>query len=144
MREHWRTYGRHFYARHDYEELAAEDADGLMDHLRARLPSLRGANLAGSTVAVADDFAYDDPVDGSRTEHQGLRVLLADGSRIVFRLSGTGTEGATLRIYLERFEPDASRQDVPVGQALRPLVEAARDLAQLDTRLRRSAPSVIT
>ncbi len=144
MRDHWRIYGRHFYARHDYEEVAAEDADRLMAHLRDRLPSLPGTNLAGSTVALADDFAYDDPVDGSRAEHQGLRVLLSDGSRIVFRLSGTGTEGATLRIYLERFEPEAARQEMPVSQVLRPLVAAARGLSELESRLHRSEPSVIT
>ena len=105
---HWRDYGRNYYSRHDYEEVDAEAASGLMDDLRQRLDGLAGSEVSGMRIAAADDFAYHDPVDGSLSEHQGVRILFEDGSRIVFRLSGTGTAGATLRVYIERFEDDPS------------------------------------
>ena len=101
--DHWSSFGRNYYSRHDYEEIPTEDAEALITALRARLPNLPGASVAGMQVSTADDFAYNDPVDQSVTEHQGVRVAFTDGSRFVMRLSGTGTQGATLRVYLERF-----------------------------------------
>jgi phosphoglucomutase len=144
MRDHWRTYGRNYYARHDYEEIATERANGVMRHLHDLFPTLPGKEIGGSTVRIADDFAYDDPVDGSRSTGQGLRILLDDGSRIVFRLSGTGTEGATLRIYLERYEPDPAKHGATTGDVLTPLVAAAKELAEIEVRTGRTAPTVIT
>jgi phosphoglucomutase len=144
VREHWTTFGRNYYSRHDYEEVAADAARGLMADLGARLPSLRGATVAGERVATADDFAYSDPVDGSVSEHQGIRIILESGSRIVFRLSGTGTVGATLRVYLERYEPDPARQDLDPQQALASLISAANDIARIRERTGREAPTVIT
>ena len=144
VREHWRTYGRNYYARHDYEEVDAEAAAGLMAHLRGQLGALPGRRLGGFEVAAADDFAYTDPVDGSVSTKQGIRVMFADGSRIVYRLSGTGTVGATLRVYIERFEPDPARQSVETPEALAGLVAVAEGLAEIRERTGRDAPSVIT
>lgn len=144
MRQHWREFGRNFYARHDYEDVEVEKANSVMRHLRDQLPTLRGKTLSGMTVVTADDFAYDDPVDGSRSTGQGLRILFEGGARIVYRLSGTGTVGATLRIYIEHFEPDPAQHDLPTQQALAPLVSIASGLADLATRTGRDAPSVIT
>jgi phosphoglucomutase len=144
LQAHWREYGRDFYSRHDYEEVDAAAADRLMGDLRARLPTLAGARLAGFEVASADDFAYHDPVDGSTSRNQGIRIMLADGSRIVYRLSGTGTAGATLRVYLERFEPRAEHHGTETQAALADLVALSRSLPDIPGRLRRDAPSVIT
>jgi phosphoglucomutase len=144
MRQHWREFGRNFYARHDYEDVDVEKANGVIRHLRDQLPTLPGKTLAGMTIATADDFAYDDPVDGSHSTGQGLRILFEGGARIIYRLSGTGTVGATLRIYIEHFEPDPARHDAPTQQALAPLVSIAGGLADIVTRTGRSAPSVIT
>lgn len=144
VREHWRTYGRNYYARHDYEEVDAEAAAGLMAHLRGQLGALPGRRLGGFEVAAADDFAYTDPVDGSVSTGQGIRVMFADGSRVVYRLSGTGTVGATLRVYIERFEPDPARQGVDTPEALADLVAVAESLAEIRERTGREAPSVIT
>ncbi|UOK69780.1 alpha-D-glucose phosphate-specific phosphoglucomutase [Ancylobacter polymorphus] len=142
--EHWQAYGRNYYTRHDYEEVDSAAADALMADLRARLETLPGTVINGITVERADDFAYRDPVDGSVTTKQGIRVFFEDGSRIVYRLSGTGTAGATLRIYLERFEPDAARHDLDTQDALAGLVQIARDLSDIEGRTGRSAPTVIT
>jgi len=144
LHAHWQRFGRHFYSRHDHEGVDAAAARQLMDDLAAALPALPGRALAGSRVAWADDFAYTDPVDGSVSRHQGLRIALEDGSRLVFRLSGTGTEGATLRVYLERYEPDPSRHHVPTQEALAGLIAAADELAGIRARLGRSQPTVIT
>ena len=144
VREHWRTYGRNYYARHDYEEVDAEAAAGLMAHLRGQLGALPGRRLGGFEVAAADDFAYTDPVDGSVSTKQGIRVMFADGSRIVYRLSGTGTVGATPRVYVERFEPDPARQGVETPEALADLVAVAEDSAEIRERTGQDAPSVIT
>ncbi len=144
VRDHWARFGRNFYSRHDYEGVDSDAARGLMAHLTAQLPGLPGRALAGSTVASADDFAYTDPVDGSVSTGQGIRVALANGSRIVFRLSGTGTEGATLRVYLERFEPDVACHGQPTQEALAPLIAAADELAGIAARTGRTAPTVIT
>lgn len=144
VRELWLRHGRCVYSRHDYEGIAPERAQALMRELRAALPHLAGQTLAGQTVARADDFAYTDPVDGSVSRQQGVRVILQDGSRLVFRLSGTGTEGATLRIYLERHEPDPARHDLPVQQALAPLVMLAEQLARVRHWTGMAQPSVTT
>ena len=115
-----------------------------MAELRAALPGLAGRTVEGQTIAWADDFAYTDPIDGSVSQKQGVRIVMQDGSRVVFRLSGTGTEGATLRLYLERHEPDASRHDLPVQQALAPLVRLAGTLARIEHHTGLSAPHVMT
>lgn len=141
-RDHWRRFGRSYYQRHDYEGLEVAPATGMIDALRGKLSSLIGSPLAGSRVANADDFSYTDPVDGSVSAKQGLRILLEDGSRIVCRLSGTGTEGATLRIYLERYLKDDGSKDV--AELLAPLRDAARELLELHERCGRDEPSVIT
>lgn len=140
----WAEYGRCVYSRHDYEGIATARADALMCELRASLPSLAGRTIVGQQVAVADDFSYTDPVDGSVSQKQGVRVLLEDGSRVVFRLSGTGTEGATLRVYLERHEPDAGRQDIPAQEALQPLIELAESVARIREFTGMDRPSVTT
>jgi phosphoglucomutase len=140
----WREHGRCVYSRHDYNNIATESANALMAELRARLPTLAGQTVAGQTIAWADDFAYTDPVDGSVSERQGVRVVLQDSSRVVFRLSGTGTEGATLRVYLERHEPDPHRHDIPAQQALQPLIDLAQALARITHHTGRAAPSVMT
>lgn len=144
VRQHWATYGRNYYSRHDYEEVDSAAANGLMADLRAKLADLPGKSLGGLTVEKADDFAYHDPIDKSVSEHQGVRILFAGGSRIVFRLSGTGTSGATLRVYIERFEPDASRHGIETQAALADLVAVADEIAGIKARTGRDAPSVIT
>ena len=144
VREHWQRFGRNVYSRHDYEGIETALADRLIDGLRARLPQLPGSLGNQLRIAAADDFSYTDPVDGSRSERQGIRIMLEDGSRVVFRLSGTGTEGATLRVYLERFVADASRHEVPTQEALAPLIGLAEAVAQISTITGRTAPDVIS
>jgi phosphoglucomutase len=144
VRDHWRRFGRNYYTRHDYEAVDSAAAEGLMDHLRILLPELPGQTLGGLKVAYADDFAYTDPIDGSRSERQGVRIGFDGGSRIVLRLSGTGTQGATLRVYLEFYEPDAAKHDQDTQEAMRPLILIARELAQIERRTGRSEPDVIT
>lgn len=142
VRAHWRRFGRSYFQRHDYEGLHPESATGMLALLRDRLPALVGTTLAGSRVAQADDFSYTDPVDGSVSERQGLRILLADGSRIVTRLSGTGTEGATLRLYLERYEAGAVEE--PIESVLAPLRKAARALLEVGRHCGREEPTIVT
>ena len=144
VREHWATYGRNYYARHDYEEVSGDGANALIETLRDRLPTLKGSVMGGMEIADADDFAYHDPVDGSNSANQGLRVMFADGSRIVYRLSGTGTAGATLRVYIERFEPDVARQNIETRTALKDLIDFSVSLAEIERFTGRAAPSVIT
>jgi phosphoglucomutase len=144
VRDMWTAHGRCVYSRHDYEAIATDRADTLMAGLRASLPSLPGTTVAGCAIALADDFSYTDPVDGSVSQKQGVRVILTDGSRVVFRLSGTGTEGATLRVYLERHEPDASRHDLEAQTALKPLVDLAEALAHIRALTGMAQPSVMT
>ncbi len=144
MEDHWRTYGRNYYARHDYEEVASEGANALVKALRDGLPDMGGKTFGALEVAEADDFAYHDPVDGSDSAHQGIRILFTDGSRIVYRLSGTGTAGATLRVYIERYEPNSGRLDMNTGDALKELVDLSRSLAGIERYTGRSEPSVIT
>jgi phosphoglucomutase len=143
-REHWAQYGRNYYARHDYEALPTEVADALIAELTASLPDLPGRVIGPLTVAVADSFSYHDPVDGSTSANQGLRVLFEGGSRIVFRLSGTGTEGATLRVYLERYEPSHGALDEDTGVMLADLIAAAEALAGIARHTGRTQPGVIT
>jgi len=142
--EHWRTYGRNYYARHDYEEVPSDGANALMARLREMLPTLGGKRFGNLDISKADDFAYHDSVDGSLSTAQGIRLLMADGSRIVFRLSGTGTAGATLRVYVERFEADIAHHGLETGVALKDLVDLAGELARIGHYTGRSAPSVIT
>jgi phosphoglucomutase len=144
VREHWKSYGRNYYTRHDYEAVDSDAAGGLIDALRAQLAGLPGRPFGGRSVTLADDFSYTDPVDGSMAEHQGIRVLFDDDARIVYRLSGTGTEGATLRVYIEGYEPDPARHDLDTQQALADLVQLADDLADIRGRTGRDAPTVIT
>jgi len=143
-REHWATYGRNYYARHDYEALPTADADALIAELTASLPTLPGTKFGALIVETADSFSYLDPVDGSTSANQGLRILFEGGSRIVFRLSGTGTEGATLRVYLERYEPSDGALDRETGDMLADLVATADSLAGITRHTGRTEPSVIT
>jgi phosphoglucomutase len=140
--DHWKTYGRNYYTRHDYEEVDAERATALMTALRAKLPSLKGEAAAGSVISLADDFSYLDPVDGSTSGAQGIRIQFETGSRIVYRLSGTGTAGATLRVYIERYEPN--RLALETQSALGPLIAYADHLAGIQSHTGRAEPSVIT
>lgn len=140
VRAHWRAFGRNYYSRHDYEEIDASAAGTLISRLRGSLTGL----VDRSGIVAADDFAYDDPVDGSRSDHQGIRLLFADGSRIVYRLSGTGTAGATLRVYIERYEPDPAKHDLDTQEALSSLISLARAIAEIEARTGRAQPSVIT
>jgi phosphoglucomutase len=149
VRDPWRRFGRDIYSRHDYEGVDANAANGLMQHLRESLAGLPGQrfDLGGASparVVLADDFAYTDPVDGSVTTGQGIRIGFDAGARIVFRLSGTGTEGATLRVYLERYEPDPAQHGVETQQALAGLIALADRLAGIRERTGRDAPTVIT
>ncbi len=145
VRAHWARFGRHYYSRHDWEGIPTERADALMAALRASLPALVGRDCgAGLRIEAADDFAYTDPVDGSVSTRQGIRLLFADGSRIVFRLSGTGTEGATLRVYLERYEADPVRHDQPVQRALGDLIRIADEIAGIRRHSGMEAATVVT
>jgi phosphoglucomutase len=144
MQDHWATYGRNYYARHDYEEVPADGANALMQGLRDKLVTLKGQSFDGLTIADADDFAYHDPVDGSDSAHQGIRLMFANGSRIVYRLSGTGTAGATLRVYIENFEPGPNRLDIETGEALKTLIDLSRSIADIAPHTGRTEPSVIT
>jgi phosphoglucomutase len=144
MREHWRRFGRNYYSRHDYEAVDATVAEKLMADLRADLGGLAGRRVGDVEVASAADFSYVDPVDGSTTSKQGVCLNFRDGARAVLRLSGTGTEGATLRLYLERFEPDPARQAQDTQAALASLIGAVEAIAGVRARTGRSAPDVIS
>lgn len=144
MEGHWRRFGRNYYSRHDYEAVETERAEAVMNGLRSALPDLPGREVEGLRVAAADEFAYDDPVDGSRSERQGLRILFEGGARAVFRLSGTGTEGATIRLYLEAVETDPARLDRDAAEALAPVARAAEALSGLRRLTGRAGPDVVT
>ena len=144
MAEHWARFGRHYYSRHDYEAIASEAAHGLYDRVKEMQPGLVGQSFAGRSVATADDFAYTDPVDGSLTSGQGLRLLLDDGSRVVLRLSGTGTQGATLRVYLESYVAPGGNLAQDPQAALGDLIRAIDALAEIKTRTGMDRPTVIT
>ncbi|MEL6222458.1 MAG: alpha-D-glucose phosphate-specific phosphoglucomutase [Cyanobacteria bacterium J06627_8] len=142
--EHWKTYGRNYYSRHDYEGVESDRANTLMSNLREKLPSLPGQTFQGYEVKYADDFSYTDPVDGSVSEKQGIRIGFTDGSRIVFRLSGTGTQGATIRLYLESFEADVAQHALDPQEALGTFIQIADELAQIREITGRDKPTVIT
>ncbi|TVQ19904.1 MAG: alpha-D-glucose phosphate-specific phosphoglucomutase [Leptolyngbya sp. DLM2.Bin15] len=142
--EHWKTYGRNYYSRHDYEEVASEPAHQLMDNLRSLAPTLKGKVYGKYEVEYGDDFSYTDPVDGSVSKKQGIRIGFTDGSRIVFRLSGTGTKGATLRLYLESYEADPTKQGLDPQDALGDLIAIAHEMAQIKALTGRDQPTVIT
>ncbi len=144
VREHWRIYGRNYYTRHDYEAVNSSAANDLMDALRAMSATLPGQSFGGYTVDYADDFRYLDPIDDSVSDKQGIRIGFKDGSRIVYRLSGTGTEGATLRVYIEAYEADPEKHDLDTQLALADLIEIANSLAGIQERTGRTAPTVIT
>jgi phosphoglucomutase len=144
VRAHWRDHGRNYYTRHDYEEVPSDAAKGVMARVQGQLAALPGTTVAGRRVAAADDFAYTDPVDGSVSEHQGLRIIFDDEARIVYRLSGTGTSGATLRVYIESVEPDPARQSLDAQVALRALIDASLELSDLRRLTGRTEPTVIT
>jgi phosphoglucomutase len=144
VRGHWAEYGRNYYSRHDYEEVASEGANALIADLRAKLQSLAGKTSGALKIEAADDFAYHDTIDGSISKQQGVRILFADGSRIVYRLSGTGTSGATLRVYIERYEPDPVKHDLETQGALGELISLAETLAEIRRYTGRTEPSVIT
>ncbi len=143
-REHWAKFGRNYYARHDYEGIETDKADALMAALNAALATLPGQSFGALTVTEADNFAYSDPVDGSESRNQGVRILFEGGSRIVFRLSGTGTEGATLRVYLERYEAADGTLDAETPTMLADLIAAADALAGIARFTGRTAPDVVT
>jgi phosphoglucomutase len=144
VREHWAKYGRNFYSRYDYEALPTDAANGVMQHLRDSFSTLTGKQFGKYTIKICDDFSYTDPVDGSVSKGQGIRLLFSDGSRIIFRLSGTGTEGATLRVYLEAFEADAAQHHLDAQVALKELIEIALQVSELQNRTGRNKPTVIT
>ncbi len=144
VKRHWLQYGRNVYSRHDYEALPIDAANGVMQHLHASFDGLTGASFGRYVVKSCDDFSYTDPIDGSVSTGQGVRILFEDGSRIVFRLSGTGTEGATLRIYLEAFEPDAANHHLDAQVALAEMIQMALQLSELKQRTGRDTPTVIT
>ena len=144
VREHWARFGRNVYSRHDYEGIPNDAANGVMKLLHDSFASLRGAQFGHLQVKLCDDFSYTDPVDGSVSTGQGVRIIFTDDSRIVFRLSGTGTEGATLRIYLEAFEPDVSKHHLDAQQALATLISIALKISELRERTGREQPTVIT
>ncbi len=142
--EHWAKYGRNVYSRHDYEGIPTEAANGVMKLLKEGFTTLPGKKFGSYTVAMCDDFSYTDPIDASISTGQGIRIIFSDGSRIVFRLSGTGTEGATLRIYLEAYEPDVSKHKLDAQTALGELIGIALQMTELKARTGRDAPTVIT
>ncbi len=143
LSEHWKTYGRNYYSRHDYEAIPTDKADALMEGLRGKLDDLKGRSFAGLTVTGADEFSYHDPVDGSTSARQGVRIFFEGGARAVYRLSGTGTEGATLRMYLERLETDPDKLFEDTQAALSPIRDAAREACNI-ALTGRDAPDVVT
>jgi len=144
VKRHWFQFGRNVYSRHDYEGIPTEAANGVMQHLKDKFEAFKGQQFGAYTVSMCDDFSYTDPVDGSVSKGQGIRMLFTDGSRIVFRLSGTGTEGATIRIYLEAFEPDETKHDLDAQVALAEMIQIALQVSQLMERTGRDTPTVIT
>lgn len=144
LKAHWQEFGRNVYSRHDYEAIPSDAANAVIAHIKSQFSSLPGTRFGSYTIASCDDFSYHDPIDGSVSHNQGTRILFSDGSRIVFRLSGTGTEGATLRIYLEAFEPDVSKHHLDAQVALAEMITIAMQISALKQRTGRDAPTVIT
>jgi len=142
--EHWKEFGRNYYSRHDYEAVPTDAANQVMQHVRDQFESLQGSILASRKVQTCDDFSYTDPIDQSVSSNQGIRILFEDGSRIIFRLSGTGTEGATIRLYLESFESDTNKQNMDAQDALADLIEASEGISKLQHFTNRNKPTVIT
>lgn len=143
-RAHWARFGRNYYARHDYEELPVADANNLMNALKAALPSMPGTKFGDLEVNLADSFTYDDPVDGTSSANQGVRICFADGYRAVFRLSGTGTEGATLRVYLERYEPPQGNVDATASEMLASLASVVELIVGVQRYTGRAGPDIVT
>ncbi len=144
VRKHWAEYGRNYYSRHDYEAIPTAAANILMEHVRQQFSTLPGRMLQGKLIQSADDFMYLDPVDGSTSANQGIRILFEDGSRLIFRLSGTGTQGATLRVYLEQYEADVMQHDQEPQEALADLIAIADEIANIKELTGREAPDVVT
>ncbi|KGG18451.1 Phosphoglucomutase [Prochlorococcus marinus str. SS2] len=144
MHKHWDHFGRHYYSRHDYESIASDIAQNLYETVELRLPSLIGNSFAGRQVTTADNFTYTDPVDHSITARQGLRILLDDGSRVILRLSGTGTKGATLRVYLESYVSSQGDLTQNPQNALSQLITSIDSFAEISNRTGMSRPTVIT
>ncbi|MDO9365580.1 MAG: alpha-D-glucose phosphate-specific phosphoglucomutase [Methylotenera sp.] len=144
LKAHWLEFGRNVYSRHDYESIPTDAANGVITHIKSQFTSLPNQSFGSYTVKVCDDFSYHDSIDGSVSNNQGIRILFTDGSRIVFRLSGTGTEGATLRIYLEAFEPDSAKHHLDAQVALAEMIQIALQISQLVERTGRVTPTVIT
>jgi phosphoglucomutase len=144
VKRHWLQFGRNVYSRHDYEDLPLDAANALITHLRDSFKEITSKTFGQYTINTCDDFNYTDSVDGSVSTQQGLRILFTDGSRIVFRLSGTGTSGATLRIYLEAFEPDTSKHDLDAQTLLAEMIQIAMQISQLKQKTGRDKPTVIT
>ncbi len=144
VRQHWGEFGRNYYSRHDYEAVSLEVAESIMSDLRNKLSNLQGKVYGSQTIAEASDFSYNDPIDGSVSKNQGLQIIFKSGSRVVLRMSGTGTEGATLRVYLESYEPDPSKHDQDPQEALAELVSILEEITSLRERTGRAAPSVIS
>jgi phosphoglucomutase len=144
VREHWKIYGRNYYSRHDYEGVDSDRANILVANLRSNLPNYQGQKFGSYQVEYSDDFSYTDPIDGSISQQQGIRIGFTDGSRIIFRLSGTGTQGATLRLYVESYEPDVAKQNLDPQIALQDLIAIAEQIAQIRTYTNMDKPTVIT
>ncbi len=144
MQDHWQTYGRNYYSRYDYEGVESDRANTLMSNLHAQLPTLKGRKFGAREIEYSDDFSYTDPIDGSISNNQGVRIGFTDGSRIVFRLSGTGTQGATLRVYLEQYEADSTKHHLDPQEALADLIAIAEEVAQIRTLTGMEKPTVIT
>ncbi|MEI7574402.1 MAG: hypothetical protein RLZZ349_387 [Pseudomonadota bacterium] len=141
---HWAEFGRNVYSRHDYETIPTDAANSVIQHIKAQFESLPGQTFGSYSVKTCDDFSYLDSIDGSISHNQGIRILFEDGSRIVFRLSGTGTEGATIRIYLEAFEPDSRKHHLDAQVALAEMIQIALLISQLKEKTGRDTPTVIT
>ncbi|MBS1300764.1 alpha-D-glucose phosphate-specific phosphoglucomutase [Loktanella sp. SALINAS62] len=144
MHDHWQSFGRNFYSRHDYEAVDSDTANAMIADLRGKLGDLPGQTVQGHRIAMADDYTYHDPVDGSVSKHQGVRVMFDGGARFVIRLSGTGTTGATIRLYLEALETDPAAFDQDPQVALDWVIRAAEDIAGIRTRTGKSGPDVTT
>ena len=144
LENHWAQYGQNYYTRHDFEEIETDKANPVMAHIKAQLPTLAGKQFGSLTVQSADDFSYHDPIDGSVSHNQGLRVLFTDGSRIVYRLSGTGTVGATIRMYIEQYQADPSKHGGDTQTALAELIQTAYQISDIAALTGRTAPNVIT
>jgi len=142
--QHWQKYGRNYYSRYDFENVPADSAAAMMEHMKASIPTNSGRRMGDFTIATADVFEYVDPVDGSLSKNQGVRFLMADGSRIIFRLSGTAGSGATVRVYLEKYEADKSKLLMRAADALKALVLIALELSDLKSQIGTDTPTVIT